>query len=133
MYYQIIVSQFRRAVGGKILLSASILIVAAFFCLSANLYLNSNRNIAVAEDAFSTVAYFEFFRDVDSYGNPTASDENGYIGRFSTTVEDFDAEGLMELPYVKNLDQRRLLSAYIPDAVNYDLAEDNDGLGKNCF
>ena len=58
MYRNILLPQLKRAPWRTALFVVLTAIAAAFFCLSANLYLNSNRNIAVAEDAFSTVAYF---------------------------------------------------------------------------
>ena len=133
MYRNILLPHLKRAPWRMALFLALLAIATAFFCLSGNLYLNSKKNISAAEDAFSTVACLEFFRDMDLYGNPTASVESGYVGRFITTANDLNTDALTELPYVKYLDQRRLLSAYIPTAANYDLAENTDGLGKNCF
>ena len=65
MYRNILLPHLKRAPWRTSLSLALLAIAGAFFCLSGNLYLNSKKNISAAEDAFSTVAYLEFFRNMD--------------------------------------------------------------------
>ncbi len=136
MYRNILLPQLKRAPWRTALFLVLLAIATAFFCLSANLYLNSQDNIGKSDDAFSTVAYLEFFRDMDRYGNSAAPFSNEYRGRFITAIDDLNTEILTSLPYVKSLDQRRLLSAYAPNFVNYGekvLENVAGSLEKYCF
>ncbi len=124
MYTMLIKSEIKRASVRCILLFAIILFVVSFFCLSLNLYQNSNRNVMEANDAFSTIGVLEFYQNLDACGNHLALGEKGMVGKFPAAVADLDLQELHSLPGVTDIDQRPMFAAYVPGVVAYDEAEE---------
>ena len=61
-----------------ILYLLTIALSAGFFCMSANLYWDSVKNLQLADDAFSTIAVLDYYADVDWYGKIVENFENVY-------------------------------------------------------
>ena len=98
MYRNVLLPQLRRAPWRTALFLMLLATATAFFCLSGNLYLNSKRNIVLAEDAFSTVAYLEFYQAMAKDGVYTTVTASNYAGTFSVVTDDFDLNRLLMLP-----------------------------------
>ncbi len=132
MYRNILLPQLKRAPWRTGLFLVLLAIATAFFCLSANLYRNSNRNITAAADSFSTISVLEFYEKRNKDGEKVDVGADGYIGVFSVFEEDIDWDRLSKLPGVKNIDLRQALCAYIPGAFFYysiDRMGDRERLG----
>ena len=119
MYRNVLLPQLKRAPWRTALFLVLLAIATAFFCLSANLYRNSNRNITAAADSFSTIGIFEFYEKRNKDGEKVDVGAEGYIGVFSVFEEDIDWDRLSKLPGVKKIDLRQALCAFIPDAFFY--------------
>ena len=129
MYRFIILPQLKRLPGQIVLYSLLLVFATVFFSLSLNLYQNSQYNIDVATDVFSTIAVPEFWTGVDHDGNAAATTDVNYAGQHAVPLDDIDIDMLRNLPGMLSVDIRRMLAAYIPDdsgrtpleKVTYDL------------
>ena len=120
MYRNVLLPQLKRAPWRTALFLVLLAIATAFFCLSANLYRNSNRNIQMSGDAYSTVAHLEFIGK--SKAVKEAAEKYGmsiFEPNAALDVTDFSVQQLETLPGVEKIDLRRYLAAYIPGHFAY--------------
>lgn len=94
-----------------------LILLTAFFCMSLNLYNNSQHNIELAADTYTTIAVMELYADVDSYGNliEDISTAEDYAGYHSLTVSDYDLTPIVNAPSVIKYDLRARYGAYSED------------------
>ena len=97
-----------------ILYLLTIALSAGFFCMSANLYWDSVKNLQLADDAFSTIAVLDYYADVDWYGKIVENFENvyRYAGEQRITRYGVDLQQIVNAPYVKNYDLRSVYGAF---------------------
>ena len=96
-----------------------LVVLTAFFCTSLNLYRDSQHNLQLANDTYTTIAVMELYADVDSYGNlvkdvATAKD---YAGYHALTVYGYDLEPITTAPGVINYELRARYGAFSEDNV----------------
>ena len=101
-----------------------LVLLTAFFCTSLNLYMDSQHNLQLANDTYTTIAIMELYADVDSRGNiisdvATAED---YAGYHALTVYGYDLEPIITAPSVKKYELRARYGAFSEDniAVRYN-------------
>ena len=119
MYGKIIYSQAKHSRCRLLLFIMLFLLVAAFFCLSGNLYLNSRNNIASAYQAFSTIAVLEFYGHTPGYEESADSMGLQMEPTSLCVVADLDTTLLRTLPGVKDIDFRQKTGVYLSEAVAY--------------
>lgn len=110
---------------------AVLILLTAFFCVSFNLYKNSEHNLKLADEAYTTIAIMELYAEVDNHGNlisdvTTAED---YAGRYAMMVYDYDLEPIMSAPSVKKYELRARCGAFSEN--NIALKENIDD--KNIY
>ncbi len=110
-----------------------LILLTAFFCMSLNLYNNSQHNIRLAADTYTTIAVMELYADVDSFGNlvediTTADD---YAGYYSVTVKGYDITPIVNAPSVIKYDLRARYGAYSEG--NYAMKNKTERLFKEDF
>ena len=91
-----------------------LVVLTAFFCTSLNLYMDSQHNLQLANNTYTTIAIMELYADVDSYGNlvkdvATAKD---YAGYHALTVYGYDLEPITTAPGVINYELRARYGAF---------------------
>ena len=74
-----------------------LVLLTAFFCVSLNLYMNSQHNLRLADETYTTIAIMELYADVDSYGNliSNITKADDYAGYYALTVYGYDLEPIM--------------------------------------
>ena len=119
MYRHILLPQLTRRCKWVATFIALLLVSVAFYSLSANLYVNSKKNLVSSQNSFSTVAILEFYGHTPGY--EAAAKEAGLQTESARlcTVEDLDLALLNALPGVKSIDFRKKFGAYIPGAIAY--------------
>ena len=92
---------------------AVLIMLTAFFCTSLNLYRNSEYNLKLADDAFTTIAVMELYADLTTTGEVVADilDEN-YAGYHAVTVYDYDLTPIVNAPSVIKYDLRARYGAF---------------------
>lgn len=65
-----------------------LILLTAFFCTSLNLYRDSQHNLQLANDTYTTIAIMELYADVDSRGNiiSDVTKAEDYAGYHALTV-----------------------------------------------
>ena len=96
-----------------------LVLLTAFFCVSLNLYVNSQYNIKLADDTYTTIAVMELYADVDSYGNVVKDFETAknYAGYQAVTIYGYDLEPIVTAPSVMKYDFRARYGAYSKDNI----------------
>ncbi len=96
-----------------------LILLTAFFCMSLNLYNNSQQNIRLAADTYTTIAVMELYADVDTRGNliEDISTAEDYAGYHSLTVNDYDLTPIVNAPSVIKYDLRARYGAYSEDNI----------------
>lgn len=94
-------------------------ILTAFFCLSLNLWRNSEANLKLADETYKTIAVMELYADVDARGNPVTDlhDAETYAGYLPTAVKGYDIAPIINAPGVLRYDLRTRYGAYVPDTL----------------
>ena len=91
-----------------------LVILTAFFCASLNLYMNSQYNLRLADETYTTIAVMELYADVDSYGNliSNITKADDYAGYYALTVYGYDLEPIINAPSVKKYELRARYGAF---------------------
>ena len=101
-----------------------LVLLTAFFCTSLNLYMDSQHNLQLANDTYTTIAIMELYADVDSRGNiiSDVTKAEDYAGYHALTVYGYDLEPIITAPSVKKYDLRARYGAFNEDniAVRYN-------------
>ena len=94
-------------------------LLTAFFCTSLNLYRNSEYNLKLADDAFTTIAVMELYADVDSAGQIVEDIlDDDYAGYHAVTVYNYDLTPIVNAPSVIKYDLRARYGAFSEDNVS---------------
>jgi len=102
----------------RMLLALLILaLLTAFFCLSLNLWRNSEANLRLADETYKTIAVMELYADVDGRGNLFAESGEEYAGYLPTAVTGYDLSPILNAPGVIRYDLRARYGAYVPGEV----------------
>ena len=104
---------FRKSTRTALYLAVLILITA-FFCASLNLYMNSQYNLKLADEAYTTIAIMELYADVDNKGNiiEDITKASNYAGYLARTVYGYDLQPIISAPSVKKYELRARYGAY---------------------
>ena len=91
-----------------------LVLLSAFFCMSLNLYNDSQYNLQLADNAYTTIAIMDLYADVGEFGNliddiTTADD---YAGYYALTVSDYDLTPIVKAPSVKKHELRARYGAF---------------------
>ena len=101
-----------------------LVLLTAFFCTSLNLYMDSQHNLQLANDTYTTIAIMELYADVDSRGNiiNDVTKAEDYAGYHALTVYGYDLEPIITAPSVKKYELRARYGAFSEDniAVRYN-------------
>ena len=101
-----------------------LILLTAFFCTSLNLYRDSQHNLQLANDTYTTIAIMELYADVDSRGNiiNDVTKAEDYAGYHALTVYGYDLEPIITAPSVKKYELRARYGAFSEDniAVRYN-------------
>ena len=101
-----------------------LVVLTAFFCTSLNLYMDSQHNLQLANDTYTTIAIMELYADVDSRGNiiNDVTKAEDYAGYHALTVYGYDLEPIITAPSVKKYELRARYGAFSEDniAVKYN-------------
>lgn len=101
-----------------------LVVLTAFFCTSLNLYRDSQHNLQLANDTYTTIAVMELYADVDSRGNiiNDVTKAEDYAGYHALTVYGYDLEPITTAPSVKKYELRARYGAFSEDniAVRYN-------------
>ena len=101
-----------------------LILLTAFFCTSLNLYMDSQHNLQLANDTYTTIAIMELYADVDSRGNiiSDVTKAEDYAGYHALTVYGYDLEPIITAPSVKKYELRARYGAFSEDniAVRYN-------------
>ena len=101
-----------------------LVVLTAFFCTSLNLYMDSQHNLQLANDTYTTIAIMELYADVDSRGNiiNDVTKAEDYAGYHALTVYGYDLEPIITAPSVKKYELRARYGAFSEDniAVRYN-------------
>ena len=101
-----------------------LVLLTAFFCTSLNLYMDSQHNLQLANDTYTTIAIMELYADVDSRGNiiSDVTKAEDYAGYHALTVYGYDLEPIITAPSVKKYELRARYGAFSEDniAVRYN-------------
>ena len=111
--------QTLRAPVRTALYALLIALLTAFFCVSLNLWRNSEANLRLADKTYKTIAVMELYADVDSRGNPLTKlrDAEVYAGYLPTAVTGYDLSPIADAPGVVRLDLRARYGVYVPDTL----------------
>ena len=90
-----------------------LILLTAFFCTSLNLYRNSEYNLKLADDTFTTIAVMELYADLNTTGEVVTDilDKN-YAGYHAVTVYDYDLAPIVNAPSVIKYDLRARYGAF---------------------
>ena len=96
-----------------------LVLLSAFFCMSLNLYNDSQYNLQLADNAYTTIAIMDLYADVGEFGNliddiTTADD---YAGYYALTVSDYDLTPIVTAPSVKKHELRARYGAFNKDNI----------------
>ena len=96
-----------------------LVLLSAFFCMSLNLYNDSQHNLQLADNAYTTIAIMDLYADVGEFGNliddiTTADD---YAGYYALTVSDYDLTPIVTAPSVKKHELRARYGAFNKDNI----------------
>ena len=96
-----------------------LVLLSAFFCMSLNLYNDSQCNLQLADNAYTTIAIMDLYADVGEFGNliddiTTADD---YAGYYALTVSDYDLTPIVTAPSVKKHELRARYGAFSKDNI----------------
>ena len=91
-----------------------LILLTAFFCTSLNLYRDSQHNLQLANDTYTTIAIMELYADVDSRGNiiNDVTKAEDYAGYHALTVYGYDLEPIITAPSVKKYELRARYGAF---------------------
>ena len=107
-----------------------LVILTAFFCTSLNLYMNSQYNLRLADETYTTIAIMELYTDVDSYGNliSNITKADDYAGYYALTVYGYDLEPIINAPSVKKYELRARYGAFSENNIAKKMDENIRGL-----
>ena len=107
-----------------------LVILTAFFCTSLNLYMNSQYNLRLADETYTTIAVMELYADVDSYGNliSNITKADDYAGYYALTVYGYDLEPIINAPSVKKYELRARYGAFSENNIAKKMDENIRGL-----
>lgn len=112
MYHKIFMDQVKRS-KKTVVYVCLLLISAAFFVSSMNLYQNSARNLRIAENTFSTLAVIELCGEVDKYGQLVERNSDEHIGYKAVGVMGYDFSDITDSEAVESWDLRTHYGACI--------------------
>ena len=113
-HIRIFLKQTRRGTKRLVLQLALLCVVTAFFVVSLNLYHNSAGNLLTVENSYTTIATMEFHGYVDAAGNLVDPGDESSVGKHWLSVDEYDFSPLLDLDFVKRIDLRTRVGAYIP-------------------
>ena len=118
MVYLHLKQLFRKPTRTALYLAVLILLTA-FFCTSLNLYVDSDRNIHIANESFTTIAIMSLYADVDGYGNLISdiSKSRDYVGYHAVPVYGYDLKQIVSSPQVLKYDLKARYGAYSAENV----------------
>ena len=118
MVYLHLKQLFRKPTRTALYLAVLILLTA-FFCTSLNLYVDSDRNIQIANESFTTIAIMSLYADVDGYGNLISdiSKSRDYVGYHAVPVYGYDLKQIASSPQVLKYDLKARYGAYSAENV----------------
>ena len=96
MYHKIFMDQLKRS-KKTVVYICLLLIAAAFFVSSMNLYQNSVRNLRIAENTFSTLAVIELCGEVDIHGQLVERNSDEHIGYKAVGVMGYDFSDITDI------------------------------------
>lgn len=84
-----------------------LVLLSAFFCMSLNLYNDSQYNLQLADNAYTTIAVIELCADVNRHGKIiTYITDKDYAGNQPVTVYGYDLDPIIKAPSVKKYELR---------------------------
>ena len=112
MHHIFFVDQVKRS-KKTVVYFCLLLVAAAFFVSSINLYQNSVRNLQISENVFSTLAVTELYGEVDQYGQLVERNSEEHIGYKAVGVKGYDFSDIIDSEAVESWDLRTQYGAYI--------------------
>ena len=95
-----------------------IILLTAFFCTSLNLYRDSQYNLLLADNAYTTIAVIELCADVNRHGEIiTDITDKDYAGNQPVTVYGYDLAPIIKAPSVKKYELRARYGAFSDDNI----------------
>ena len=118
MVYLHLKQLFRKPTRTALYLAVLILLTA-FFCTSLNLYVDSDKNLQIADESFTTIAIMSLYADVDGYGNLVSdiSQSHDYVGYHALPVYGYDLKQIVSSPQVLKYDLKARYGAYSAENV----------------
>ena len=111
---QIFLLQTRRGTKRLVLQLVLLCAAVAFFVVILNLYHNSNCNLLTVDNTYTTIATMEIYGYVNEAGELVAPNDASCVGRHWMSVGNYDLSQLLGLDFVKGIDRRTRVGAYIP-------------------
>ena len=97
---------------------AVLILLTAFFCTSLNLYKDSQYNLQLADNAYTTIAVIELCADVNRHGKIiTDITDKDYAGNQPVTVYGYDLDPIIKAPSVKKYELRARYGAFSDDNI----------------
>ena len=97
---------------------AVLILLTAFFCTSLNLYKDSQYNLQLADNAYTTIAVIELCADVNRHGEIiTDITDKDYAGNQPVTVYGYDLNPIIKAPSVKKYELRARYGAFSDDNI----------------
>ena len=96
-----------------------LVLLSAFFCMSLNLYTDSQYNLQLADNAYTTIAVMDLYADVDEFGNliDDITTADNYAGYCALTVNGYDLTPIVTAPSVKKHELRARYGAFNKDNI----------------
>ena len=108
---------FRKSTR-TVLYLAVLILLTAFFCTSLNLYVDSQYNLRLADNAYTTIAVIELCADVNRHGEIiTDITDKDYAGNQPVTVYGYNLDVIIKAPSVKKYELRARYGAFSDDNV----------------
>ena len=112
MHHIFFVDQVKRS-KKTVVYFCLLLVAAAFFVSSMNLYQNSVRNLQISENVFSTLAVTELYGEVDQYGQLVERNSEEHIGYKAVGVKGYDFSDIIDSEAVESWDLRKIGRAHV--------------------
>ena len=92
--------------------------------------MNSQYNLRLADETYTTIAVMELYADVDSYGNliSNITKADDYAGYYALTVYGYDLEPIINAPSVKKYELRARYGAFSENNIAKKMDENIRGL-----
>ena len=92
-----------------------LVLLSAFFCMSLNLYNDSQYNLQLADNAYTTIAIMDLYADVGEFVN--LIDDITTADDYALTVSDYDLTPIVTAPSVKKHELRARYGAFNKDNI----------------